>query len=82
MQKRHPSPLSPYPHYRKDFIHLPDSSTVLLNEITTDYQESYGTALREVRLDGEAYFDIRPDRARAFIVHGASKHESAWHHSM
>jgi len=54
----------------KDFIHLPDGSTVLLNEGSVlSYRTSYGTSLREVSLSGEAYFDIKKDPEHAFIVH-------------
>ncbi len=54
----------------KDFIHLPDGSTVLLNENSElSYTEPFGKNLREVMLKGEAYFDIQPDSAHAFIVH-------------
>lgn len=53
----------------KKFIRLPDGSTVLLNEGSkVEYPETFeGT--REVTLTGEAYFDIKPDAARPFIVH-------------
>jgi transmembrane sensor len=54
----------------KDFIHLPDGSTVLLNEGSVlSYHASYGTSLREVSLSGEAYFDIKKDTEHPFIVH-------------
>lgn len=54
----------------KDFIHLPDGSTVLLNEGSVlSYHASYGTSLREVSLSGEAFFDIKKDPEHAFIVH-------------
>ncbi|WP_138479669.1 FecR family protein [Dyadobacter bucti] len=54
----------------KDFIHLPDGSTVLLNEGSVlSYHASYGTSLREVSLSGEAFFDIKKDPGHAFIVH-------------
>jgi transmembrane sensor len=57
------------------FIKLPDGSTVLLHE---DSKLTYATGFtansREVSLSGEAYFDIKHDPARPFIVHtGAIK---------
>lgn len=54
----------------KQLVHLPDGSTVLLNdgaELTYD-NESFGKVTREVNLQGEAFFDIRPDPARVFVV--------------
>lgn len=54
----------------KDFIRLPDGSTALLNEGSTlSYRASYGKAMREVSLVGEAYFDVKKDSSRVFIVH-------------
>lgn len=44
----------------KQFIHLPDGSTVLMNqgsELT--YEPSFGKQVREVTLTGEAYFDVQ-----------------------
>ncbi len=55
----------------KDYIHLPDGSTVLLNhgsELSYN-EETFGDADREVTLTGEAYFDIATDAARPFVVH-------------
>lgn len=53
----------------KDFIHLPDGSTVLLNENSElSYTEPFGADLREVTLKGEAFFDIKHDPKHAFIV--------------
>ncbi len=53
----------------KDFIRLPDGSTVLLNENSElSYTEPFGGTLREVTLKGEAYFDIKPDANHAFVV--------------
>ena len=54
----------------KQLVHLPDGSTVLLNdgaELTYD-NDSFGKAAREVNLQGEAFFDIRHDPARVFVV--------------
>lgn len=54
------------------YIKLPDGSTVLLNtgsELT--YPDSFGNT-REVHLTGEAYFDIRHNVNKAFIVHAGN----------
>jgi len=54
----------------KNFIHLPDGSTVVLNsgsELT--YEESYGNNNREVILVGEAFFNVKPDSLHPFLVH-------------
>ena len=54
----------------KRYIRLQDGSTVLLNEESQlDYPTDFANDKREVTLTGEAYFDIRPDTKRPFIVH-------------
>jgi transmembrane sensor len=54
---------------QKDYIHLPDGSTVLLNEGSElSYSQSFGNGSRTVRLNGEAYFDIKKDPMHPFIV--------------
>ncbi|MFC0772903.1 FecR family protein [Terrimonas alba] len=54
----------------KRYIRLQDGSTVLLNEGSQlDYPADFPKDKREVTLSGEAYFDIRPDAKRPFIVH-------------
>ncbi len=54
----------------KDFIRLPDGSTVVLNEGSElTYSIPYGNGQREVTLTGEAYFDIKPNPDNPFIVH-------------
>lgn len=55
----------------KQLIHLPDGSTVLLNqgsELTYD-QEDFGRTERGVTLTGEGFFDVKHDPAKPFIVH-------------
>lgn len=52
------------------FITLPDGSTVLLNNLSNlDYSKDFTGNTREVTLSGEAYFDIKHDRDRPFIIH-------------
>ncbi|WP_051664121.1 FecR family protein [Dyadobacter crusticola] len=55
----------------RQLIHLPDGSTVLLNnggELTYS-QENFGKAGREVTLSGEGFFDVKHDPAHPFVVH-------------
>lgn len=60
-----------WPTVEHRFVKLPDGSTVLLNAGSKlDFPESFeGKASREVILTGEAYFDIRHDDNKPFIVH-------------
>ncbi|KUJ61423.1 hypothetical protein AR687_13385 [Flavobacteriaceae bacterium CRH] len=55
----------------KQLIHLPDGSTILLNENSSvEYnQVSFNDQTREVTLKGEAYFDIKRNETKPFIVH-------------
>ncbi|HVY75371.1 MAG TPA: FecR domain-containing protein [Puia sp.] len=55
---------------KKQTIHLPDGSTVILNNNShLDYPTAFAGKTREVYLTGEAYFDIRHDPAKPFLVH-------------
>jgi transmembrane sensor len=49
---------------------LPDHSVVTLNKNSTlKYAEQEGDqALRKVKLEGEAFFDVAPDKSRPFII--------------
>jgi transmembrane sensor len=51
----------------KDFVQLPDSSTVFLNE-NSELTYSFTNGIREVYLKGEGYFDVAHDAAKPFIV--------------
>lgn len=53
------------------WVKLPDGSSVQLNEDSyLEYAESFeGKALREVRLIGEGYFDIKHDAEHPFVIH-------------
>ena len=55
----------------KDFIHLPDGSTVTLNEGSTLIY-SFTETTREVTLSGEGYFDVAHDAQKPFIVHSGN----------
>ncbi len=55
---------------KKDFIKLPDGSTVLLNaDSELSYRLPFGDGPREVTLKGEAFFDIIHDSGKPFVVH-------------
>jgi len=54
----------------KSSVNLPDGSKVWLNagsEIS--YGEDFGKSSRDVKLSGEAYFEVSPDANRPFLVH-------------
>jgi len=49
---------------------LPDSTQVWLNSGSKlTYDNNYGKTLREVKLTGEAYFDVVKNAAKPFIIH-------------
>lgn len=52
-------------------ITLPDSSVVYLNvNSELRYPERFADEIREVKLSGEGYFEVKSDRKRPFIVNG------------
>ncbi|ASZ13363.1 FecR domain-containing protein [Chitinophaga pendula] len=52
------------------YITLPDGSRVVLRAGSRlSYPPAFTGSIREVRLSGEAYFDIKPDSARGFVIH-------------
>ncbi len=57
----------------KSRIQLPDGSTVWINAGSKlTYDKEFGQDLREVTLEGEAFFDIVKDEERPFIIHAAA----------
>lgn len=55
---------------KKQVIHLPDGSTVILNaDSRLDYPASFAGKYREVFLTGEAYFDVARHARMPFLVH-------------
>lgn len=51
-------------------IILPDSTVVWLNSGSSlKYNRAYGKKEREVALTGEAYFEVKKDKTKPFIVH-------------
>jgi len=54
---------------RKIEVTLPDGSRVWLNRNSMlSYEPDLGSTTRNVRLKGEAFFDITPDAAKPFII--------------
>ena len=54
---------------QKSKILLPDGSTVWLNASSSiEYPESFSDTLRKISLVGEAYFEVRKDSLRPFVV--------------
>ena len=57
------------PNYTRQIV-LPDGSTVVLHAGSTlDYPSTFPADSREVSLKGEAYFDVRHDNKKPFIIH-------------
>ncbi len=49
---------------------LPDGSTITLNKhATIKYPKKFSGDTREVTLDGEAFFNVAPDKQKPFIIH-------------
>jgi ferric-dicitrate binding protein FerR (iron transport regulator) len=52
-------------------FYLPDSSKVSLNKNSTVfYSEEYNGSKREVTMEGEAFFEVRKNKQKPFIVNG------------
>ena len=55
---------------KKQVIHLPDGSTVILNANSKlDFPKTFSRATRDVYLTGEAYFDVTHRAGQPFLVH-------------
>jgi len=51
-------------------IDLPDGTVVWLNSNTNvEYDDGFETGARNMRLSGEAYFEVKPDHERPFRIH-------------
>ena len=49
---------------------LPDGSVITLNKNTQlSYPEKFSGKTRNVKLKGEAFFSVKPDKAKPFIIH-------------
>jgi len=54
----------------KIYLMLPDGSKVWLNsESKLEYKRHFNDSIREVTLEGEAFFDVVKDKKRPFVVH-------------
>lgn len=54
---------------KRSFIRLPDSSTVYLNaESSIRYLKHFDSTIRLVQLKGEAFFDVKPNKEKPFVV--------------
>jgi transmembrane sensor len=57
------------PRGQRAAFHLPDGTSVMLGPASTlRYSEAFGVSSREVALVGEAYFEVRHDKRRPFVV--------------
>lgn len=57
----------------KSKLQLPDGTQVWLNSGSNiSYESGFGDSTRQVRLTGEAFFDVAKDNARPFIIHTAT----------
>lgn len=54
----------------KTMVKLPDGSSVWVNaDSRLQYADNFKGKLREVWLDGEAFFDVKKDPAHPFVIH-------------
>ncbi|MDO6430433.1 FecR domain-containing protein [Flavitalea sp. BT771] len=57
----------------KSKLQLPDGTQVWLNSGSNiSYENDFGSASRQVRLIGEAFFDVVKDPSRPFVIHTAT----------
>ena len=65
------------PRGQRSAITLPDGSTVFLNaESTIVYPKSFSDSVREVTLQGEAFFEVRRHPGKQFIVKTSTAYTS------
>jgi len=58
------------PEGQKSMIVLPDGSNVWLNSGTSlKYKHSFNDQIREVEIEGEAFFEVKRDKSKLFRVH-------------
>lgn len=56
----------------KRAVDLPDGSRVILNAGSTlHYPAAFSDDLRKVEMDGEAFFEVKPDKTKPFVIHTA-----------
>ena len=57
------------PEGQKSMIILPDGSNAWLNSGSRlKYKSDFNAAIREVELEGEAFFEVKKDKSRMFVV--------------
>jgi transmembrane sensor len=63
------------PYGSKTRLELPDGSRVILNSGSSlKYPVQFGDKIRDVYLDGEAYFEVKKDKKKPFFVNTAGIH--------
>ncbi|GGZ37331.1 anti-sigma factor [Echinicola pacifica] len=74
--EQHPSSPSPgiivkcNPAGQKSSFKLPDGTVVILNASSKlEYPEDFSSETRELSLSGEAFFCVKEDKSRPFIIH-------------
>lgn len=66
------------PKGQRSFIYLPDGSTLWLNaESRIEYEKNFAGQSRLVRLVGEAYFMVKKDTTKPFVVHAGNTQVTA-----
>lgn len=61
------------PSGQRTMIHLPDGSTIWLNaNSSVRYEKGFRDSLRRINLKGEAFFNVKKDTARAFVVNSGN----------
>jgi len=60
---------------KNKMVRLPDGSTLLLNANTKiAYSRQFGKKNRDIVLDGEAFFDVTPDKSKPFTITAGHAH--------
>lgn len=58
---------------RVESVTLPDGSLVSLNSNThLSYPKKFGNKTREVTIEGEAFFEVKPNKEKPFIIHAGT----------
>lgn len=53
-----------------NLVNLPDGTLVSLNTNTKiSYPRKFERNIREVSIEGEAFFEVKPDKSRPFVIH-------------
>lgn len=66
------------PSGQRSQIHLPDGSMVFLNaDSKITYSSEFGQSNREIKLSGEAFFEVKKNNAISFVVQSGNIHTTA-----